>query len=101
MSPPAPLQAEKRTRFRFIGMNVLAGWNGSLHGVEETDKLLMPMLFHAASDYGSVEDVERGEKRSHAVALVIMRHCPAFAGLERQSCVRSSAWIWLFSSMET
>lgn len=67
------------------GMNDLAGWNGSLHGVEETDKFLMPMLFHAASNYGSVEDVERGEKRSHAVAFVIMRHCPALAGLERQS----------------
>ena len=42
-------------------MKDLAPWNGSLHGVEETDKLLMPMLFRAASDYGSGADVERAE----------------------------------------
>ena len=44
---------------------------------------------HAASDHGSVEDVERGEESGRAVALVVMGHRPAFSGLERQARLRA------------
>ena len=67
------------------GVDDLAGGNRSLDGVEETDEFLMAMLVHAASDHGSVEDVERREQRRRAVALVVMRHRPALSGLDRQA----------------
>ncbi len=67
------------------GVDDLADGNSSLHGVEETDELLMAMLVHAAPDHGSIEDVERCEQRRRAVALVIVRHRPALAGLDRQA----------------
>ena len=35
--------------------------DGALNGVEEVDELLVAMPPHAASDHGSVEEVERGE----------------------------------------
>ena len=45
-----------------------------LDGVEEADELLMPVALHAAADDGAVEDVEGGEQRGRAVALVVVRH---------------------------
>ena len=36
-----------------------------------------------------VEDIERGEQRGRAVALVVMGHRPAFSGLERQARLRA------------
>jgi hypothetical protein len=51
----------------------------------------------------SFEHAERGEQGRRAVAFVIVRvrvaHFPRFSG--RPGWVRSSAWIWLFSSMES
>ena len=49
----------------------LAGRDLCLDGVEEADELLMAL--HAAADDGAVEDVEGGEQRGRAVALVVMR----------------------------
>ena len=67
------------------GMNDLSGGDGSFDSVQELNELLMPMLFHATPDNGSIQDVERGEQRSRAVAFVIVRHGTAFPGLEWQA----------------
>ena len=52
------------------GVNDLSGRDGPLDGVEEANELLVAMPSHAASDHGSVDDVERGEQSGRAVALV-------------------------------
>src|SRR4051812_13415825 len=66
-------------------MDYLSGGDGSFDGIEEFDEVLVTMLRHAASNDGAVENVEGGKQSGGAVALVVMRHCPAFARLERQS----------------
>ena len=79
-------------------MDCLAGRNFALDGVEEADEFLMPVALHVAADHGSVEHVHRREQGRRPVAFVIMVMVPArpfFSG--RPGCVRSSAWIWLFS----
>ena len=43
------------------------------------------MLAHAASDHGSVDNVQGSKERGRAVAFVIVRHGPALAGLQRQA----------------
>ena len=63
------------------GMDDLSGGDSSFDSVQELDKLLMSMLFHAAPYDGSIQNVERGEQRGRAVAFVIVGHCPAFSGL--------------------
>jgi hypothetical protein len=67
------------------GMDDLAGRHGAFHGVEKANELAVTVLGHAAAEHRPVEDVERGEQRGRAVALVVMGHGPAFAGLERQT----------------
>jgi hypothetical protein len=54
-------------------------------GIEEADKFAMAMRRHAAPEDGAVQDIERGEQRGDAVAFVVVRQGPAFAGLERQA----------------
>ena len=63
----------------------LAGRHRALDGVEELDELLMPVVRHAAADDLAVEHVEGGEQRRRAVALVIVGHRAALAGLQRQA----------------
>jgi len=46
---------------------------------------LVGVLGHAAPDHGAVQRVQRGEQRRGAVALVIVRHRPTLAGLQRQA----------------
>ncbi len=80
----------------------LAGRNRRFDGVEEADELLMAVTLHVAADDGSVEDIERSEQGGGAMALVVVGQVPArpfFIG--RPGWVRSSAWIWLFSSTES
>ena len=43
-------------------------------GVEKADELLMAVALHVPADDGAVEDVEGGEQRGPAVALVIVGH---------------------------
>src|ERR1700735_1308009 len=84
------------------GVDHLAGRHGPLDGCDEADELLMSMARHAATDDLAFEHAERGEQGRRAVAVVIVREgraFPRFSG--RPGWVRSSAWIWLFSSMET
>jgi hypothetical protein len=45
------------------------------------DLLAGGMPSHAAPDHGFIEEVERGEQRGRADALVVMGHRPAFSGL--------------------
>ena len=72
-----------------------------LHCVEELDELLMAVALHAATDDRAVQNIESGDQRGGSVPLIIVGHGRALAGLQRQAGqVRSSAWIWLFSSMD-
>src|SRR3954468_6067304 len=63
----------------------LAGRDLCLDGVEEADELLVPVALHAAADDSAVEDVEGGEQRRRAVALVVMRHGASAALLHGQA----------------
>src|SRR5271167_4161347 len=80
----------------------LLGRDLAFDGVEEADEFEVAVPLHAAADHRSVQHAERSEQGGGAVPLVIMRH-----GLERPGLignpgwVRSSAWIWLFSSSES
>ncbi len=59
-------------------------------------------LLHAAADHGAVEDVEGGEQGGGAVALVVVGHGAAFAGLHRQAGLGAVERLDLaFSSIET
>jgi hypothetical protein len=84
------------------GMDDLAGRNRRLDDVQEPNELLMTMALHVAADHRAVEDVEGGERRGGAVADIVWVEVaarPVFIG--RLPCVRSSAWIWLFSSTDS
>src|SRR5216684_4616716 len=67
------------------GMDDFAGPDSALDGVEELDELLVGVARHAAADHGAVEDVEGGEQGGGAVALVVVGHGAAFAGLHGQA----------------
>src|SRR5258708_16219487 len=58
--------------------------------VEEADELLMPMAAHALADDLALEHVECREQRRGAMALVIMRHRPASAALQRHPRPRAA-----------
>ena len=75
---------------------------GALDGIEEADELLVPVALHALADHGAVEHVEGREQGGRAVALVVMGHRPERPGyIGRPGWVRWSAWIWLFSSIDS
>ena len=60
----------------------------------------MTMARHACPDDPAVDHVQRREQSGGAVALVVVVHgagTPFFMG--NPGWMRSSAWIWLFSSM--
>ena len=67
------------------GVDDPAGPDSTLDGVEEFDELLVGMALHATANHGAVEDVEGGEQGGGAVALVVMGHGAAFAGLHGQA----------------
>src|ERR1700689_4910770 len=67
------------------GMDNPAGPDSALDGVKELDELLVGVTGHAAADHGAVEDVEGGEQGGGAVALVVVGHGAAFAGLQGQA----------------
>jgi len=66
-------------------MDNLPGRHGALDGIEEANEFAMPVLRHIAAEDGTVEHVKGGEQRRDAIALIIVRHGPAFARLERQT----------------
>ena len=62
----------------------------------------MAVALHAASDDRAIQHIERREQRGRAVALVVVGHRAAapVASCGSPGWVRSSAWIWLFSSTD-
>src|SRR5260370_40223319 len=72
-------------------MNCLARRDLSLEGVEEADELLMPMPLHVATDDRAVENVQRSKQRRRSMALVIMRHGPGGAFIQRSATLRAVA----------
>ena len=79
------------------------GGDLALDGVEEADEFAVAVALHAAADDGAVEHAERGEQGGRAVPLVVVGHRLTTSRLDRQppGWLRSSAWIWLFSSSES
>jgi len=67
------------------GVDRFVGRHRALDGVEEADEFLMGMALHATAEDDAIERVEGGKQGGRAVALVVMRHGPALAGLERQT----------------
>src|SRR5260221_12712636 len=53
--------------------------------IEEADEFLMPMALHVAAGNGAVQDIERGEQRGGAVALVVVRHRSGGTWFPRQA----------------
>jgi hypothetical protein len=83
-------------------MQLALSWGFAVDLVEEADELLMPVAAHALADDLAIEHVQRGEQGGSAVALIIMVIVPQRPGLiGSPGCVRSSAWIWLFSSTDS
>jgi len=66
------------------GVDHFAGRDGALDAVEKADQFLMGMALHAAPMHDAVERVEGSKQGGGAVPLIVVRHCSAFAGLERQ-----------------
>ena len=60
-------------------------WHLGFNGVQEADELLMPVTLHVAPNDGAIEQVQAGKQRGGAMALVVVRHGPEAALLERQS----------------
>src|SRR5438270_12167986 len=83
-------------------MNDPADRDLGLDRVQKADEFLVPVTLHAAPNDLTVEHVEGGEQGCGAVSFIVIRHRAGAASLQRQSgLVRSRAWIWLFSSIES
>src|SRR5450631_1475663 len=67
------------------GMDRLSRRNLLLNGVKEANEFLMAMALHVAADHRAVEHVERREQRRRAVSLIVVRHGPGAALLQRQT----------------
>ena len=70
-------------------MHDLTGRGLRLDHVGEANELLMPVTLHAAADDLAFEYVEGSEQRGRAVALIVVRHGPQAAGLQRQARLRA------------
>ena len=64
---------------------ILPGRTAPLDGIEELDEFLVGVARHAAADHAAIEDVEGGEQGGGAVALIVVGHGAAFAGLHGQA----------------
>ena len=58
----------------------------------------MPVLLHAASEHGAVEDIQRGKQGRGAMPLIVVRHGAAAAFLQRQARLRAIECLDLFFS---
>src|SRR5271155_4112966 len=56
---------------------------------------LWGVLLHAAPEHRAVQHIEGGEQGGCAVALVVMGHGPALAGLERQARLGAGERLYL------
>ena len=66
-----------------------AGRHLTFDGIEKPDKLLMPVMLHAAANDLALQHVERGKQGGCAVPLVIVGHRPATPALQRQPRLRA------------
>ena len=97
------------------GVDDLAGRDSLLNLIQEADEFLMAVALHVAADDASVEDAARRgcarprDGRGPAPTWSAGSRSPHRARRTDWSCrgtcgspgwVRSSAWIWLFSSIE-
>ena len=93
MKRPARVPGEPGTHLGVLGGGIivedgvdqLAGRHGGLDPIEKADELLVAVPCHALADHGAVEDIERGEQRGGAVALVVVRHRSGATRLHGQS----------------
>jgi hypothetical protein len=81
----------------------LAGRHLALDGVKQANELLVPVPLHAAADHLAVKHVKAPRTgwwcRCACNRASWCRPGPFFNG--RPGWVRSSAWIWLFSSTDS
>jgi hypothetical protein len=75
----------------------------ALDSIEEADEFEVAVALHTAADHRPVEYAEGGgEQGGGAVPLVVVRHGLAASRLDGSpGGVRSSAWIRLFSSIDS
>jgi len=66
-------------------MHDLAGLDLGLDGVQEADKLLMPVALHVAADHRAVEHIERGEQRRGSVSFVVVSHGSSAPPFQRRT----------------
>jgi hypothetical protein len=66
-------------------MDRLSCRNLLLNGVKEANEFLMAMALHVAADHRAIEHVERREQRRRTVSLIVVRHGPGAALLQRQT----------------
>jgi hypothetical protein len=82
-------------------VNCQFGGRSGVNNVEEANELLMAMAHHALVNDLAFEDVEGGEQGRGAVTFVVVGERTARPFLiGKPGWVRSSAWIWLFSSTD-
>src|SRR5262249_10744542 len=62
---PTQMSTIARTVFR---------WERARRLIEKADEFLMPTALHVAADNCAIEDIEGGEQRGRAVAVVVVRH---------------------------
>ena len=60
-------------------------WSFAVDLLEESDKFLVPMAWHAVADHLAIEHAQRCKQRGSAIALVIVRHGPTATLLQRET----------------
>lgn len=66
-------------------MEIEFGRGFAVDFLKESEELLMPMAWHAASDHLAVEHAQGGKQGGRSMADVVMRHCPTAALLKGQT----------------
>ena len=80
-------------------MNLEIGRHVAVDMLQKGQKLLVPVARATLGEHPTVGDVERGKQGCRAMSKVIVVNAIDIAEAKRQDrLVRSSAWIWLFSS---
>ncbi len=77
-------------------MQGLALGNLAVNETKEPEPFLVPMARPTGGDEGALGHMEGGKECGRPMACVIVPQRPGLSG--KPGWVRSSAWIWLFSS---
>ena len=78
------MSGQPGAKFRLLVGGIVVGGHLGLDGVEESNKLLMPVALHVAADHRAFKDIERSEQGGGAVAPVVVRHGRPAAALQGQ-----------------